>query len=154
MRDCVRFAPMIGAREGELTPGEAKALEVHLTECRGCRATADDFAATDGLVTRALMARANARDFGPFVDEVMARVAANRSRSERGGFLAWLSHHRRAAVAALAPVLAALAVLVYVRVEDGRREIALLEITAEGEAVTVLQTADGPVVLLSQEAGS
>lgn len=156
MKDCVRFAPMIGAREGELTPGEAKALEAHLAECRGCRATAAAFAATDGLVAKSLLARANSRDFGPFVDEVLARVSSGRGRPEagRGGLLGWLAHHRRAAAAALAPVVAALAVLVYVRVGGGPQEIALLEITAEGEAVTVLQTVDGPVVLLSEGAGS
>lgn len=156
MKDCVRFAPMIGAREGELTPGEAKALAAHLAECRGCRATAGAFAATDGLVAKALLARANSRDFGPFVDQVMERVTARPRRGEtvRGGLLGWLAHHRRAAAAALAPLVAALAVIVYVRVGSGPREIALLEITAEGEAVTVLQTVDGPVVLLAQEAGS
>jgi len=152
MKDCVRFVPMIGAREGELTLGEAKALAAHVAECRGCRATANAFARTDGLVAESLLARANARDFGPFVDQVMARVGSG--RAERKGLLGWISHHRRATFATFAPVLAALAVIVYVRLDSAPREIALLEITAEGEVVTVLQTVDGPVVLLSQGSGS
>jgi anti-sigma factor RsiW len=150
MKDCVRFAPMIGAREGELTPGEAKLLEAHLGACRTCRAISADFTATDGVVGEALLARANERDFAPFVDQVMARVA----RAERSGARGWFARHRRAAAAALVPVLAALAVIVYVRVDGGRDEIALLELSSEGEATTVLQTADGPVVLLTGESGT
>jgi anti-sigma factor RsiW len=141
---------MIGAREGELAPGEAEALAAHLAACAGCRALAADLAATEGLVAEALLARANARDFAPFVDEVMARVR----RAERRGVSAWLARHRRAAAAALVPALAALALIVYVRSDGGRDEIALLELSSEGEVTTVLQTVDGPVVLLEGESGS
>jgi anti-sigma factor RsiW len=167
MKDCVRFAPIIGSREDELTPGEAKALAAHLAECGTCRASAADLAATAGLVAEGLMARANARDFAPFVDQVMARVAGpvhvrpfdsgaaerplRSGRTGARGVLAWLAHHRRAAAAALVPVLAALAVIVYVRLDGGRNRIALLELSSEGEVSTVLQTADGPVVLLAGE---
>jgi anti-sigma factor RsiW len=155
MKDCLRFAPMIGAREDELSAEESAALEAHLADCPSCRATAADFAAVDGLVSEALLAQANARDFGPFVDQVMARVRGPGRADARRGVWGWLSLHRRAVAATLAPVLAALAVLVYVRVEHGRRpEIALLELSSEGEATTVLQTQDGPVVLLSDESGS
>lgn len=147
MKDCVHFAPMIGARAGELTPGEAKALEAHLSACAACRGIARDAAETDGLVGEALMARANARDFAPFVDEVMARI-------EGRGFRSWLRRHRRGALATLAPVLAALAVIVYVRHESHRSEIAMLEVSSVGEATTILETQDGPVVLLSEENGS
>jgi hypothetical protein len=166
MKDCVRFAPMIGAREGELAPAEAAALQAHLSLCAACAARARDLAATEGLVREALLARANARDFAPFVDEVMARVpagrpVASRPRPARGaraprGVWGWVSGHRRAAAAALAPVLAALALLVYVRVDDGGRggEIALLEVYSVGEATTILKTSYGPVVLLSEENGS
>lgn len=151
MRDCVHFAPMIGARAGELTAGEGKALEAHLSACAACRAIARDAALTDGLVGEALLARANARDFAPFVDEVMARVAARFSAPGGRGWWAWMTRHRRAAAATLAPVLAALAVIVYVRLHSGRGEIAMLELTSEGEATTILQTQDGPVVLLNEE---
>jgi len=165
MKDCLHFAPLIGSRAGELTPGEAKALAAHLSACATCRARAADAAATDGLVGRALLSRANTRDFSPFVDEVMARVRrADPSTSPglRPGYAqgerswwGWLSRHRRVAAATLVPVLAALAVIVYVRVDGGRDTIALLELSSEGEATTVLQTADGPVVLLhSDESGT
>ncbi len=147
MKDCIRFAPMIGAREGELTPGEAKALDLHVKSCRTCAAMAADASATGGLVSEALLAAANARDFAPFADQVMARVR----RAERPGLAGWFGRHRRAAAATLVPALAALALIVYVRVDGGRESIALLELTSEGEATTVLQTSDGPVVLLAGE---
>ncbi|HEX9051322.1 MAG TPA: zf-HC2 domain-containing protein [Anaeromyxobacter sp.] len=153
MKECVRFAPMIGSREGELAPDEARALEAHLAGCAACRARAADLAATEGLVSEALLAQANARDFAPFVDEVMARIGAG--APERRGVLAWLGRHRRALAAGLAPALAALAVIVYVRHEGSRpQEIALLEVTSEGDATTILQTSDGPIVLLAEESGS
>lgn len=151
--DCVRFAPLVGSRDGELPADEARALERHLAACAACRARAADLAATEGLVSEALLARANARDFGPFVDQVMARIGA--PAPAPGGLLAWLGRHRRALAATLAPALAALAVIVYVRLEGGgREEIALLELASEGGATTILQTADGPVVLLGEENGS
>jgi len=154
---------MIGARAGELTAGEAKALEAHLSGCAACRGFARNVAATDGLVGEALLARANERDFAPFVDEVMARVGARPptpaglrpayAQGERGWW-SWLRRHRRGAIATLAPVLAALAVIVYVRLGLERGEIAMVEISSEGEATTILETRDGPVVLLSEENGS
>ncbi len=153
MKECVRFAPMIGSRPGELAPEEARALEAHVATCAACRARAADLAATEGLVSEALLAQANARDFAPFVDEVMARIGAG--APERPGLFAWLGRHRRALAATLAPALAALAVIVYVRVEGSRpQEIALLEVTSEGDATTILQTSDGPIVLLAEENGS
>jgi anti-sigma factor RsiW len=150
MTDCIRFAPMIGAREGELSPADGKALATHLAGCDRCRAIAADVAATDGMVADALVARANARDFSTFADEVMARV----DRAERPGLLGWLGRHRAAAAAALVPVVATLALLMYVGVRGGREPIAMMELSAEGEATTVLQTADGPVVLLAEDTGS
>jgi Putative zinc-finger len=173
MKDCVLFAPMIGSRPGELTAGEAKALEAHLSACGECRGVARNAEVLDGLVGEALLARANARDFAPFVDQVMARVSVRPAlggasvRPELGGasvrpelvegrtgFLPWLRRHRRAAVATLAPALAALAVIVYVRLGSGQDELAMLEVSSEGEATTILQTSDGPVVLLAEENGS
>jgi hypothetical protein len=165
---------MIGARPGELAAADDAALRAHLAGCDACSALAADVWATKGLVSDALLAAANRRDFAPFVDAVMARVekqasraagALEPARAERGrangaaeprharapraGILAWLSGHRRAAAGALAPVLAAAALLVYVRLEADRGQIASLELAAEGEVTMILQTSDGPVVLLS-----
>lgn len=145
MKDCTRFAPMIGAREGELSAADARALEAHLAACPACAGYARDVAATDGLVAEGLLARAAERDFAPFVDQVMARV----DRAERRGILGWLGRHRRLAAATLAPVLAALALIVYVRLDGGSRgEIAFFELYSEGEVATILNTMDGPIVLL------
>jgi anti-sigma factor RsiW len=153
MKDCIRYAPMLGAREGELTPDERRALDAHLEGCAGCRATAAELAALDGLVGEALMARANARDFAPFVDQVMARVGTGdrASARTRRGLLGWLFAHPRAALASAVPVVAAVALLVYVRVSSGRGEVAFFEMATEGEVTMVLQTKDGPVVLLDDE---
>lgn len=150
MSECVRHAPMIGARQGELTEQEALSLALHLETCPRCQAYVQDTAATDGLVAEALLARAAERDFAPFVDQVMARIGD--SEPHRAGVLGWLNHHWKVALAGLAPALAALAVFLYVQSEsDFRDHVALLELSSEGEATTVLQTRDGPVVLLAPE---
>lgn len=152
MKDCLRYVPMIGAREGELSDDEAKAFAGHLAACPSCRATAADFAQTDGLVAERLMAAANARDFGPFVDQVMARIGAPAAgaRAAPLGVLEWLRHHWKGTTATFAPVLAAFALFMYVRFE-GAPQIAMLELSSEGQVATVLQTMDGPVVLLDDD---
>jgi anti-sigma factor RsiW len=159
-KECVRFAAMIGSREGELAPDEAKALAAHLASCETCRAIAADLAATDGLVSDALLQSANRRDFSTFADGVMERLGLEErpeapAAGRHGGFLAWIRGHRaRAAAAALVPVLAALLVLVYVRSLGSPGPAAMFELSSEGEATTVLQTVDGPVVLLQEEPGT
>jgi anti-sigma factor RsiW len=145
--DCERWAPMIGSRPGELTAEESRGLEVHLGGCERCSALAADVAATEGLVSEALLARAAQRDFAPFVDQVMARVAP----PAKVGILEWLRGHRRA-LALLAPGLAAAALVVYLSSSGGdRQDFASLEVASEGEATTVIQTAEGPIVLLAPE---
>jgi anti-sigma factor RsiW len=141
---------MIGSRPDELSPADAKAFAQHLSTCKTCQAMAADFLATDGLVSDALMRAANARDFSTFSDEVMERV----DRASRPGLLGWLRRHRAAAAATLVPVMAALAVIVYVRVISGPGPVAMMEFSSEGEATTVLQTSDGPVVLLTEDTGT
>jgi anti-sigma factor RsiW len=158
MKPCVRFAPMIGSRPGELPAEDARALAAHLETCPDCRALSASLAATDGLLAEALLARANARDFAPFVDQVMARVgpslaARPRRASARPSVLATLREHWRYAVAAggLAAVLAGVFAFRYVhgQVEEPER-IASLQIELQGGS-TVLQTSDGPVVLLAPD---
>lgn len=164
MKGCIRFAPMIGAREGELSHEEASALATHLEACPACQALAAEVAATEGLLAEALLARANARDFGPFVDQVMARVGAPEagarvrpgSAPARPGFLGSLLSALRAhwvaasATSALA-VLAAVAAFMYVQRDvEQPEQIASIEISLEG-GNTVLQTSDGPVVLIEPD---
>ncbi|HYG68761.1 MAG TPA: hypothetical protein VD838_13930, partial [Anaeromyxobacteraceae bacterium] len=68
----------------------------------------------------------------------------------RGWVLDWILAHRRWA-AALVPTLAAAALLVYVQTRPTSPEVALMELTSEGEATMILQTQDGPLVLLEEE---
>ena len=145
MKDCLRFAPMIGAREGELSAEEGAALEAHLAACPACRAMAADAAALDGVVSEALLAEAARVDFAPFVDQVMARVD---HRGGLGGILGFVARHK--AAAALAPALAALGILLYVSggVPDVVPEAGDVEVVAEGRGPLVLTTEAGPVVLL------
>jgi anti-sigma factor RsiW len=149
MKDCLRYAPMIGAREGELARDESSALAAHLAACPACRARAAALRATEGLVAEALLARASGRDFAPFVDGVMERIAAGRARSPFARLRRWVGAHRRSAgLAAAVPVLAALALVVYVRSDRPARELALVELDAVGNVSIVLRTEDGPLVLL------
>ncbi len=150
MSECVGHAPLVGARAGELTEEEARSLALHLESCPRCQAWVAEVAAVDGLVGEALLARAAERDFAPFVDQVMARIGD--AEPHRGGVLGWFRHHWKVTAAGLAPALAALAVFLYVRSESGfRDQVAMLELSSEGEITTVLQTKDGPVVLLAPE---
>lgn len=148
MNECVRHAPMIGSREGELTEEQALSLAAHLEGCARCQAYVREAQATEGLVAKALLARAAERDFAPFVDQVMARIGD--AAPHRGGVLGWLRHHWKGTLAALAPALAAAAVIVYVRLE-APDQLAMMELSSEGDVTTVLQTTDGPVVLLTPE---
>lgn len=149
-RDCIPFVPMIGAREGELSAKERAALDAHLQGCAACRAREADALALAGLVSEALLAEAAKRDFAPFVDGVMTRIQRQPSRAPRSRVLAFFAAHRRATAAALAPILAAAALIVYVRTRPAPppQMAAAMELTTEGEATLVLETSDGPVVLL------
>ena len=160
MNPCLRFAPMIGARPGELPDEDARALADHLADCSACQARAADGEALAEILSQALLAEANARDFSTFSDEVLARIpayregAAGRGTSARptNGFWAWIRHHRfAAAMGTLAPALAALAIVIYVGRDQGPGpDDVLVQVTAEGSA-TVLDTSDGPVVLFGDD---
>ena len=59
---------------GELAADERESLDVHLAACAACRAPRRTSPRSTGSSREALLARANARDFSTFADEVMARV--------------------------------------------------------------------------------
>ena len=166
MTACLRYAPMIGSREGELSAEESRELAAHLAECPACSAMAAELAATEGLLGEGLLAQANARDFAPFVDQVMARVGdvpstARRPAAapDRGSVRGWSlglgalrAHWKLVAAGAVAvAVVAAISVFRYVdRDEPEPEQIAAMEIDLQGGS-TVLQTADGPVVLIEPD---
>jgi anti-sigma factor RsiW len=150
MKDCTTYAPMLGAREGELEAGERAALAAHLETCAACQARLADERALDGLLGEALLRAAARRDFTGFADGVMARIGEARPWSLRA-LLAFFRHHRViAAASALAPTLAALALIVYFQT----RGIAAgpsagdVEVTSEEHTPMVLDTSDGPLILL------
>jgi anti-sigma factor RsiW len=161
MNPCLRFAPMIGARPGELPDEDARALADHLATCSACQARTADGEALAGLLSQALLAEANQRDFSTFSDEVLARIPeyreapAPRGTSPRatGGIWSWIRHHRFAtAMGTLAPALAALAIVIYVgRGQGPGTDDVLVQVTVEGGGATVLETSDGPVVLFGED---
>jgi anti-sigma factor RsiW len=162
-RECVVVAPMFTAREGELSEDELSLLERHLAGCEGCRVRAADFRATDGIVAEALLVAAAEVDFSRFADEVMGRIErapapahepprAVVDRRPWSRLLAWARAHRAAAVAStLAPTLAAAALIVYLATSATPvSRLGDVEVVAEGRVPMVLQTSDGPVVLLDE----
>jgi anti-sigma factor RsiW len=163
MTACLRFAPMIGARPGELTDDDLGALSEHLAACDACQARLADEKALSGMLAEALVAEANRRDFSTFSDEVLARipaysgeaaaalhVAGGRPARQRvlAPLLSWVRHHRLAAtISALAPTLAAALLVLYLG-QGSSPEPASIIVSAEGRGAMVLETSDGPVVLL------
>lgn len=151
MTACTRFAPMIGARAGELSSEDGRALADHLAQCEACQGRLADEAALSGMLSEALLDEANRRDFSRFSDEVLERIPAY--RPARGtGLMGWVRRHRAAAmVSALAPAALAVALVVYSgRGPKPEEHAALLEVSAEGRGAIVLETSDGPVVLLGE----
>lgn len=76
MQECLRFTLMVGARPGELDDDDARALEAHMATCPGCRARAAGQETLATLLSEALIAEANRRDFSSFADAVMERIHA------------------------------------------------------------------------------
>jgi len=150
MADCTTHRPMIGSREAELTPAERAGLAGHLAGCDGCRRWALRLSVTEGLVSEALLAAAARRDFTPFAAQVMARIERRRlgplARLWRSARL----HPWFAAAGTLAPVAAALLVALYVQRGAGR-DVASLEVNSEGRATTIIQSSDGPLVLIDDD---
>jgi hypothetical protein len=146
---CTSYRPLIGSREGELSPAEAADLARHVAGCEGCSRWAASLAITEGLVSEALMAAASRRDFSDFSGQVMARI-----EHRRLGPLALLRrtivlHPWFAVGGALAPVAAALLVALYVQ-RGTEVAAASLEVNASG-ATTIIQSSDGPLVLIDDD---
>jgi len=155
MSECSHYAPMLTARPGELPAEDAAALQRHLDACVHCRALRATFLATEGLLAEGLLAKAAGRDFAPFTDAVMARVA--RRHSARGRVFDWVTHHRvRTAISALVPAFAAAALVVYLHgptPDAGQGSQNLFELTSDCGVTTVLKTDQGPVVLMGDDDG-
>jgi len=166
MRDCGTFAPMLGSRPGELAPDEEARLRAHLADCEACQARLADLLATDGMVADALQRAAARRDFASFADEVMARIPAGAwtgrdAAATRvfGSLRAFFRRHKVVAVAsALAPALAA--ALLYLFVERSGPAASVdagepgVEVMSETLAPVVLDTSDGPVILVGDSDGT
>jgi hypothetical protein len=160
--ECAAVAPMLTAREGELTAEERRLVDAHVPGCELCRGLAAELSATEGILADALLATASRRDFAPFVDQVMTRTYGRRAvdpgrrgaADRPGGLLdslvAWARAHRLAAAGtALAPTLAAIAIMLYLSSAGPAAPLAgEVEVVAEGNVPMVLQTSEGPVVLL------
>ncbi|HYQ81863.1 MAG TPA: zf-HC2 domain-containing protein [Anaeromyxobacteraceae bacterium] len=143
MRDCARYAPMLGAREGELEAAERDALAGHLAACAACRGRLADLAALQGMVGNALAQQAARRDFTDFADQVMARLERRRA----GPLRAFFRRHRALVVGtALAPTLVAAALIVYLELRGGASPG--IEVVSEQYAPMVIETDDGPLILI------
>jgi len=163
MKDCATYAPMIGARPGELTPDEEARLHEHLAGCDACQGRLADLEATGGMLVEALSRAASRRDFATFADEVMARIPANAWKPEGApkGVLeslkAFFGRHRVLAIAsALAPALAAAALYLFIDRPGMPAETALpgVEVASETLEPIVLDTSDGPIILMSDSDGT
>ena len=153
MSQCATYRPMIGSRPGELSPAEDAALQAHVAACPACRRFAAGVAATEGLVAEALQAAAARRDFAPFVDGVLAGIDAARplpllTRARRLVRL----HPRLVIGGALAPLVLAVAVALFAgRSSSDVADVQSLELDSEGHTTTVIQSSDGPVLLLDDD---
>ena len=154
---CAGAAPLLGSRPGELDPVEDALLSAHLSTCDGCRARQADQEAVARVLEDGLLLEAARRDFTGFADGVMARIPASAWRGAApAGPLEklrdFLRRHRiLAAASALAPALAALALYLYIgqTTGPGPSELAI-EVTSEDLAAVVLETSDGPVILVGE----
>jgi anti-sigma factor RsiW len=152
---CAGAAPLLGSLPGELDPTEEALLSAHLSTCETCRSRLADLEALSQVVEDGLLVEAARRDFSGFADGVMARIPGSSWRGAGasgalGRIGAFLRRHRvLAAASALAPALAALALYLYIgrTAGPGPSELAI-EVTSEDLAAVVLDTSDGPVILV------
>lgn len=153
---CAGAAPLLGSRPGELDPTDEALLQAHLSTCASCQARQADLQALSSLVVEGLLAEAARRDLSALSDEVMARIPAAAWTGVREGPLerlrAFFRRHRAlAAASALAPALAALALYLYIgRTGVGAPAELSVQVTSEDLAAVVLETSDGPVILVGE----
>jgi len=153
---CAGAAPLLGSRPGELDPTEEALLHAHLSTCESCRGRQADQAAVAGIIEDGLLLEASRRDFTDFADGVMARIPASAWRGAPAGPLDRLRellrrHRVLAAASALVPALAAVALYLYIDRRGGTGPAELsVEVTSEDLATAVLQTSDGPVILVGE----
>ncbi len=168
MNDCLQCAPLVGSEADDLSQGEARALSAHLAACPACSARAADAAVMGELIREGLLAAAAAEAPG-LADAVLERLARGAPLegdpfeepddpdTTRRGARAWgkvraftLRHPFAVAVLAPAAVAAFLALVYLGGGSSGDRSQALVEVTSEGRSATVLETAEGPIVLLAE----
>jgi len=163
VKECALYAPMLGAHPGELSTDEEARLNAHLAFCDACQGRLADLSATEGMLAEALSRAAARRDFTDFADGVMARIPASAWRTgapEKAGGLrslkAFLGRHKvLAVVSAVAPALAAAALFLFVERSGGPEPASPgVEVTSETLSPVVLDTSDGPVILMSDSEGT
>ena len=153
---CAGAAPLLGSRPGELDPTEEALLQAHLSTCASCQARHADLRALSALVVDGLLAEAARRDLSGLSDGVMARIPASAWKGAPAGPLARLRdffrrHRMLAAASAAAPALAALALYLYIgRAGVGAPAELSVQVTSEDLAAVVLETSDGPVILVGE----
>jgi anti-sigma factor RsiW len=153
---CAGAAPLLGSLPGELDPTDDALLRAHLSTCPACQARQADLLALSGLVQEGLLAEAARRDLSGLADGVLSRIPASAWRGAPAGPLGRLReflrrHQILAAASTLAPALAALALYLYIGRTAGPGPAGLaVEVTSEDLAAIVLDTSDGPVILVGE----
>ena len=155
--NCAGAAPLLGSRPGELDPTEEAVLLAHLSTCEACRERRADQEALARVVENGLLGEAARRDFSTFADGVMARIPESAWQGVAtpgllGRLLELFRRHRVLATAsALAPALAALALYLYIGRTTGTGPMEFsVEVTSEDLAPMVLDTSDGPIILVGE----
>ena len=155
--NCAEAGPLLGSLPGELDAALEAGLAAHLEACDACQARLADVEALSVLVREGLAAEAARRDLAPLADAVLARIPASAWRAPSGaaapgGLRGFFRRHRiLAAAGALAPALAALALYLYIGGASGPVEPGVV-VTSDDLAPVVLETSDGPVILVGDGA--
>jgi hypothetical protein len=111
---------------GELTPGRARRVEMHLRECASCRALADDLAADRAALERLGACASHDLELGSIRAAVMAEVTTLQPAAGK------LVRSPRLALAAVA-VAAAVALVAFVATHGERRAPRVADDPASGD---------------------